>query len=227
MEDLLRSEPFGYQRIELPHGMATSGDDRRATADLIFPADMTGKSVLDLGCNSGYFCFEALRRGATRVLGVDHSETAIRGARKLAECLGVEARFEVRDWSRSPVTESFDYVLALNVVHHLDDPLLALDHLTAICRERLVLEMAGLGFHTVRRRLSLLPLATVLFAHMPIVFVAREKALVPGQARRRVKFYMTEKAVDHLLMRREERFSRVERMASPFKGRYLKIAHMR
>ena len=35
------------------------------------PADMTGKSVLDIGCNGGFYSLEMKRRGASRVLGID------------------------------------------------------------------------------------------------------------------------------------------------------------
>ena len=227
VESLLISEPFGYQRIELPFGLATPGDDRRATADRIFPADMTGKSVLDLGCNSGYFCFEALRRGAARVVGVDHSATAIRGARKLADCLGVEADFQVRDWNKDPLTERFDYVLCLNVLHHLDNPLLVIDQLIAATREKLVMELAGLGFHTVRRRLSMLPLFTVLFSRSPVIYVGREKQPVAGRDRPKVKYYITDAAMKTLLLRRQDEFARIEHGKSQFKGRYLLIGHRR
>ena len=34
--------------------------------------DFRGKTVLDIGCNTGAFCREALRRGASRIVGVDH-----------------------------------------------------------------------------------------------------------------------------------------------------------
>ena len=34
--------------------------------------DFHGKTVLDIGCNTGAFCREALRRGANRVVGIDH-----------------------------------------------------------------------------------------------------------------------------------------------------------
>src|SRR5262249_54297467 len=35
-----------------------------------FPADFTGKAVLDVGCDGGFFSFVAKLRGATRVVGV-------------------------------------------------------------------------------------------------------------------------------------------------------------
>ena len=35
------------------------------------PADLSGRSVLDIGCNGGFYSLEMKRRGATRVLGID------------------------------------------------------------------------------------------------------------------------------------------------------------
>ena len=37
------------------------------------PEDLTGKSVLDIGCNSGFYSIEMKKRGAERVVGVDTS----------------------------------------------------------------------------------------------------------------------------------------------------------
>ena len=68
VEELLATETFRYHRIDLGYGLATEGRDRSNTARQIFPDDLTGKSVLDLGCSEGALCFEAARRGASRVL---------------------------------------------------------------------------------------------------------------------------------------------------------------
>jgi len=38
------------------------------------PKDLTGKSVLDLGCNSGYLSMKMKKRGASRVVAVDSFE---------------------------------------------------------------------------------------------------------------------------------------------------------
>src|SRR6185437_8497675 len=37
--------------------------------------DLSGKTVLDIGCNGGFYSIEMKRRGAARVLGIDHDET--------------------------------------------------------------------------------------------------------------------------------------------------------
>jgi tRNA (mo5U34)-methyltransferase len=35
----------------------------------VLPTDMSGKSVLDIGCNGGFYSIEMKRRGAARVPG--------------------------------------------------------------------------------------------------------------------------------------------------------------
>lgn len=92
------------------------------------PADLTGKSVLDIGCNGGFYSIEMKRRGASRVVGVDHDETYLAQARFAAEVCGVDIEFHrlsVYDVAR--LGEKFDVVLFLGVLYHLRHPLLALD----------------------------------------------------------------------------------------------------
>ena len=49
------------------------------------PDDMTGMSVLDIGCNAGHFAFQAADRGASRVVGVDTHAGYIEQARFCAD----------------------------------------------------------------------------------------------------------------------------------------------
>src|SRR5438552_2149855 len=51
------------------------------------PEDLTGRSVLDIGCNGGFYCFELARRGAARVLGIDSDERYSAQARFAADAL--------------------------------------------------------------------------------------------------------------------------------------------
>ena len=55
------------------------------------PADLTGKTVLDIGCNAGFYSMEMKRRGAARVLGIDSDERYLAQARLAAEVTGLEA----------------------------------------------------------------------------------------------------------------------------------------
>jgi len=92
------------------------------------PADLTGKTVLDIGCNAGFYSIEMKRRGAQRVLGIDFDEAYLAQARFAAEVL--EADIEFRQMSVYDVAqlgEKFDVVIFMGVLYHLRHPLLALD----------------------------------------------------------------------------------------------------
>src|SRR3982750_3291388 len=54
------------------------------------PQDLTGKSVLDVGCNAGFYSIEMKRRGAERVVGIDSNEGYLAQARFAAEVCGVD-----------------------------------------------------------------------------------------------------------------------------------------
>lgn len=90
--------------------------------------DLTGKSVLDIGCNAGFYAMEMKRRGASRVLGIDSDEDYLSQARFAAEVneLDIEfARMNVYDVPK--LRETFDVVIFMGVLYHLRHPLLALD----------------------------------------------------------------------------------------------------
>ncbi len=92
------------------------------------PADMGGRSVLDIGCNAGFYSIEMKRRGAARVLGIDSQEHYLAQARFAAEIF--EADVEFRNLSVYDVAglgETFDIVLFMGVFYHLRHPLFVLD----------------------------------------------------------------------------------------------------
>ncbi len=96
-------------------------------ADAI-PGDLRGTSVLDIGCNGGFYTIEMKRRGADRVVGIDDDATYLAQARFAAEVIGVD--IELRQLSVYDVAtlgEKFDLVLFMGVLYHLRHPLLALD----------------------------------------------------------------------------------------------------
>ena len=62
-----------YHTIDLGHGVATKGQSVMAEmlTDAQLP-DFRGRSVLDIGAWDGYYSFLAERRGASRVVALDH-----------------------------------------------------------------------------------------------------------------------------------------------------------
>ena len=92
------------------------------------PADMSGRSVLDIGCNAGFYSIEMKRRGARRVLGIDSSEGYLAQARFAAEVAGVDIELRrLSVYELASLRERFDVVLFMGVFYHLRHPLLALD----------------------------------------------------------------------------------------------------
>jgi tRNA (mo5U34)-methyltransferase len=92
------------------------------------PQDLRGKTVLDIGCNAGFYAIEMKRRGADRVVGIDSDPAYLAQARFAAEVSGVDielAQLSVYELPR--LGERFDLVLFMGVLYHLRHPLLALD----------------------------------------------------------------------------------------------------
>jgi tRNA (mo5U34)-methyltransferase len=105
----------------------------------VFPDDLRGWSVLEIGCNAGFYAFEMKRRGAARVVGIDSEPLYLRQARLIGDRLGLDVEFQERSvYEVGGLGERFDLVLFMGVLYHLRYPLLALDLLRQ---------------HTVRRRL--------------------------------------------------------------------------
>lgn len=103
--------------------------DKFARFAALVPDDLTGLSVLDIGCNAGFYSFEMRRRGAARVLGIDSDDRYLAQARFAAQALGASG-VEFRNLSIYDVAalgERFDLVIFMGVLYHLRHPLLALD----------------------------------------------------------------------------------------------------
>ena len=92
------------------------------------PKDLTGKTVLDIGCNAGFYSLEMKRRGAERVLGIDTDDHYLAQARFAANVMNLDVEFRRKSvWEVGSLGESFDLVIFMGVLYHLRHPLLALD----------------------------------------------------------------------------------------------------
>jgi tRNA (mo5U34)-methyltransferase len=92
------------------------------------PRDLTGKTVLDIGCNAGFYSIEMKKRGAARVLGIDSDEVYLEQARYAAKVLNADIEFRnMSVYDVGSLGEKFDVVIFMGVFYHLRHPLLALD----------------------------------------------------------------------------------------------------
>jgi tRNA (mo5U34)-methyltransferase len=91
-------------------------------------ANLAGRTVLDIGCNAGFYSIEMKRRGAARVLGIDSKDDYLDQARFAAEVNGLDIEFRnLSVYDVALLAEKFDVVLFMGVFYHLRHPLLALD----------------------------------------------------------------------------------------------------
>jgi len=126
-----------FHNLHLPDGSQTApnhplGDFptfkwRQISAHL--PADLSGWTALDIGCNAGFYSLELAQRGA-HVVALDKDEHFLRQARWAVDRFGLGDRIEVRRgqiYDLARWTERFDLILFLGVFYHLRYPLLGLD----------------------------------------------------------------------------------------------------
>ena len=92
------------------------------------PQNLSGKTVLDVGCNGGFYSIKMKQRGASRVVGIDTDEKYLEQARFAAEVSRVDIEFHNLSVYRvAELQERFDLVLFMGVLYHLRHPLLALE----------------------------------------------------------------------------------------------------
>ena len=90
------------------------------------PKDLAGASVLDIGCNGGFYSIQMKRRGAGRVLGVDIDDRYLNQARFATATLGLEIEFQKCSvYDIDQLAGQFDYVIFMGVLYHLRYPLYA------------------------------------------------------------------------------------------------------
>lgn len=117
----------GYQT----HDPAAPGfsDSFRKLERLNLPPDLAGRQVLDIGCNEGFFCNAAARRGAARVVGLDFVGGFLEAGQRLYPHPAIE--WLHRDWKDLP-PGPFDLVMWCSAMHYEDDPAAMMERIAAI-----------------------------------------------------------------------------------------------
>jgi SAM-dependent methyltransferase len=107
-----RGDSKSHQKLQ-----ALRLDDLAAITGRDAGAPFKGLSILDLGCNEGFFCVEAIRQGASRVVGIDANADFIDAARRRCP----DGTFLNTSWWDIP-DERFDVVLFLSTMHYEPNP---------------------------------------------------------------------------------------------------------
>ena len=150
-----RYQPLRIAGTELEGWIATTSVVRSRTLAFgeWFPKlgldrlDLRGRTVLDVGCNTGSVCLEASRAGAARVVGVDADTRIIEhasiwsalAALDVVWPLACAVAFEVGDVRSAGAR--FDVVLCLSVLQHVHELRSAVHALADRTAGTLVLEI--------------------------------------------------------------------------------------
>lgn len=146
-----------YHRTRLKDGTYTDGDvDPETLVDryLYNALDFKGKSVLDIGTWSGWYAFEAERRGAALVHAIDPAPDRA-GFDFLKDHFQSKVeRYQLSVDNLSPLPHpQYDIVLLFGVLYHRTDPLLAFLNALKATRQTLLAE--GLFYSDPNNRPSL------------------------------------------------------------------------
>ena len=83
------------------------------------------KSVLDIGGNSGYFCFESIAEGAQKATLYEGNTEHCEFVKLASEAIELNTKIEVinqyYDFTHNTNSLSYDIVFLLNVLHHIGD----------------------------------------------------------------------------------------------------------
>lgn len=113
-----------YQTTQVGDFRVVGDVDSISKVDLLnLPEDFAGDSLLDIGCNTGHFCFEAKKRGADRVVGIDNTRKYIVWARAVRDHVEMfhDVEFYNMDALEIEKLGRFDYVLLLAALHYMPD----------------------------------------------------------------------------------------------------------
>lgn len=147
--DIAKLGPW-FHNLHLPDGLQTAPDHplgdfpHRVWTKIAphIPKDLTGWSVLDVGCNAGYYSFQLAERGA-RVTAIDHDSRYLDQACWAAEQLGLANRIQFRlmqVYDLARIEQQFDLVWFMGVFYHLRYPVLGLDIVARKVGRRMVFQ---------------------------------------------------------------------------------------
>jgi len=151
----VEAEPYWFQKIEVLPGFYSNGWSNPRLEKLPYfglPEDLTGKRVLDIGCAEGFFSFEAEKRGAREVIGIDSFPDSVRRFNIVKDARQSAATaFLMNVYDLEPKRlGTFDLVLFYGVFYHLKHPQYALERIHSVCAGDLLFQTYMLEEPTVK-----------------------------------------------------------------------------
>jgi cyclopropane fatty-acyl-phospholipid synthase-like methyltransferase len=100
--------------------------------------DLTGKRGLDIGCGSGPYVAEAIKRGAAHVVALDPAPAMLELTRRRIEHLGQLDKLTIREgyFPQAAPPGPFDFAIIMGVLDYVADPVAFFKGLRAILTGR-------------------------------------------------------------------------------------------
>ena len=151
---LMNTVSYWWHYIDLGDGIMTPGKQgglgqKRPNATdrklrrIQLPESLKGMTVLDIGCSDGAYSFECKKRGADRVVAVEHPIVNKSKAFVVArEILGLDVEYIYSDIYDLDIKKlgQFDLVLGLGLLYHVKSPLIALDCIRKLTKQFTLIE---------------------------------------------------------------------------------------
>jgi SAM-dependent methyltransferase len=175
------SDRFGYEWAKYREIVSEHEEQFRRWTSHLAPADWRGKWFLDVGCGAGRNSYWAMTYGAAGGKAIDIDARSLEAAREnLAQCPGVT----VESCSAYEIVERdvYDIAFSIGVIHHLEDPALALARMTQATKPggKVLIWVYGLENNEWIVRFFN-PLRRALFSRLPIGLV-HHLSLYPATA---------------------------------------------
>ena len=119
-QNIFDNETFfeGYKNLRAGENNYNDLLEQPAMAKML--PDLTGKTVLDLGCGYGHNCIDFVERGADKVIGIDISEKMLAVAKEESAHINIEYRnMSMTDISKHD--ERFDFIYSSLAFHYVKD----------------------------------------------------------------------------------------------------------
>lgn len=140
--------PFNmFSDVEAQTRFIQERDVIREQFPVLVPHLSFGRSVLDVGCGTGWLANNVQRRFPCRVTGLDFNPVAIERARETAAGANLKTRFIVSDVFEFVPEASFDVVLSFGALHHTRDCQAAVRHVLEKCLSAGGIALIGLYHH--------------------------------------------------------------------------------
>lgn len=139
-----------FHNIHLPGGQQTApdhflGDFPSFKWEQIkeeIPDDLSDKTVLDIGCNAGFYSLKLAQRGA-QVTAIDLDTNYLEQAEWVISQFGIGDRITLKQqqvYDLATIDEQYDIIWFMGLFYHLRYPLLALDIIRRRTEELLVFQ---------------------------------------------------------------------------------------